>query len=71
MPDSNQTKGYITVERKFIGIAMLRAIFSARSNPNFLGINSPKTIDKKVTKITTILVAIPFAYFCVKVICSK
>ena len=71
MPDSNQTNGCIIVERKFIGMAMLRAIFSARNKPNFFGINSPKMIDKKVTKITTTDVAIPSAYLWVKVICSK
>jgi len=57
MPDNNQTKGCIAVDKIFIGLATCLAIFSARIKPNFFGINSPKMIDKKVTMITTMVVA--------------
>jgi hypothetical protein len=58
---TSQTKGCVAFEKYNTGNATRRAIFSAFNKPMRLGINSPNTIDKKVTIITMMVVDIGYA----------
>ena len=46
------------VPKVFMGPATAFEIFSDRSNPNLLGISSPKMIDRKVTRMMMSVVEI-------------
>src|SRR6201991_5367939 len=50
---NNHTMGWVILDKNFIGLATILAILSAWSNPILLGMSSPNTMDRKVTKITT------------------
>ena len=54
---SSQTMGWVKAAKAFIGLATSFAINSALSKPILFGINSPNMIERKVTMITTMVVA--------------
>jgi hypothetical protein len=59
---SSQTKGCVNFAKAFIGAATALAIRSALNKPIRFGISSPKMIERKVTRITMMVVEIAAAY---------
>ena len=59
---NSQTIGWVKAAKAFIGLATILAMRSALNNPICFGISSPKMMERKVTIITMMVVAIVLAY---------
>src|SRR3954468_16004971 len=59
---NTQTIGWVTLANTSIGPATSLAILSAFNRPILLGMSSPKMMERKVTIITMIVVAMVAAY---------